>query len=207
MDPATPTGETPGTTDPKTNAIPAVTPTVNTPDPAVEELRKKAEQAEMRANQLQNQLKAKEDADAAAAAAKLVEQNEYKTLYEQTQAKLTEAQTAQAQAEKATALKVETDKLFADYPDEVRNLAKDVGLTLTDTDEDTTTAFKEKLDKISGSIKAPKVTPNNPGNPTVPTEAEMSPQELQALMRDPVKFQAYLDKNYKGISNMKQRPA
>lgn len=202
----TPTGETVVVEEPKNNATPTVTPPVEKPvDPELEKARKEAENATLRANQLQNQLKAKEDADAAAEAKRLEENNEFKTLYEQSEEKRKALETAQAQAEKTASIKTEADKIFAEYSPEVKALADEVGLTLADTDDTTTEDFKSKLDKISESIKAPKVTANNPGTPGSGASDPIGAMELQGIMRDPVKFQEYLDKNFKGISGMKRR--
>jgi len=200
-------GETVVVEPPKNDATTTVTPPVEktVDNSEVERLRKEVEQVTMRSNQLANQLKAKEDAEAAEKAKQLEEQNEFKTLYEQEKAKREEIETAQAQAEKAATLKAESDKLFATYPEQVKTLAEEVGLSLTDTDEDTVAAFKQKLDKISGSIAAPKVTPNNPGVQTPKTD--ITPQDLHEIMKDPVKFDEYVKKNFKGIASMTRQVA
>jgi membrane protein involved in colicin uptake len=196
VQPETPQGETPVVTEPKTNANPAP----QVPDPEVERLRKEAEQQKMRANQLENQLKAKEDAEAAAEAKQLEEQNKYKELYEKSEAEKAALKEAQDKREQEAALKAEQAKVFAEFPDEVRSLAEEVGLNLTDTDEDTVAEFKAKLDKISTKIKAPKVTANNPGNP--PSNVELTNLDFHAIAADPVKFAEYMAKNSKGVAQM-----
>jgi len=201
VQPETPSGETQVVTDPKTNVTPTATPPSQTVDPAIEELRKKAEQAEMRANQLANQLKAKDDAEAAAQAKQLEEQNQYKTLYEQEKAKRTQIEADGAAAEKAATLKTEADKLFAQYPEQVRSLAQEAGMTLSDTDEASIDLFKQRLDKVNGFIKSPKVGPNNPGQPNTGSP-DMSPMDYHAMLNDPKKFEEYLKKNTKGIASM-----
>lgn len=200
MQPETPTGETPVATDPKTQANPTPAPQTPAVDPAVEELRKKAEQAEMRANQLQNQLKAKEEAEQAAKDKELEEQNQYKDLYEQEKAKREEVEAERAKAEKEAALKAESEKLFADYPAQVKEIAEVTGLTLVDTDDASIAAFKVKLDKLKPQVSGGTVTPNNPGTPT-PVQ-EISNQDLAEIMKDPAKFQEYLQKNSKGMASM-----
>lgn len=200
MPPETPIGETPVVTDPKNNANPVVTPAVNTPDPEVERLRKEAEQATMRANQLANQLKAKEDAEAAARAKDLEEQNKFKDLYEDEKAKRLKAESDKEAADRQTAIKAESDKLFNEFPKEVRELADDTGLTLTDTDDDTVAAFKDRLDRISKKVGVQKITPNNPGNPT--PSSVVSPNDMHAIMSDPVKFAEYVQKNLKTVAPM-----
>jgi vacuolar-type H+-ATPase subunit E/Vma4 len=169
-------------------------------DPEVERLRKEAEQATMRANQLANQLKAKEEAEAAQKAKELEEQNEFKTLYEQEKARREEIETAQAQAERQAAVKAASDKLFSEYPEQVKALAEEAGMSLSSVDDDAVAAFKAKLDKVSGMVAAPKVTANNPG--TVPAPSDVSPMDMHKILNDPEKFQEYIQKNYKGISQL-----
>lgn len=203
MQPATPTGETQVVTDPKTNANPTVTQPSQTVDPAMEELRKKAEQAEMRANQLANQLEAKTKAEAEAEAKKLEESNQFKTLYEQEKAKREAAEAAQAEALKQATLKAKAEEVFAEFPTEVRTLAQETGLTLADAEEDAVAAFKAKLEKVSSLIKQPKVTANNPGNATTPTAQQpANPEEMKAMLNDPKRFEEYLRKNTSGIASM-----
>ncbi len=198
MQPETPQGETPVVTDPKTNANPTVqTPTVN---PEVEAARKRAEQAEMQANMLRNQLAAKEKAEAESKARELEEQNQFKTLYETEKSKREAIEAAQAEAERRAALKAESEKVLSEYPDAVKALAEKTGLSLSDTDEASVAAFKAKLEDVRGIIKEPKVTANNPG--TVTQSTELSSMDINALMKNPQKFEEYLKKNTKGISSM-----
>jgi hypothetical protein len=191
---------------PKNDATPpAVTPPELKPadNSEVERLRKEAEQATMRANQLANQLKAKEDAEAAEKAKQMEENNEFKTLYEQEKTKRQEIENAQVLAEKVAALKTESDKLFAGFPDQVKALADESGMSLTDTDEDSIEAFKKKLEKVNGLVAQPKVTANNPGNPS--GQATLTPQQLHETLNDPAKFEAYVKQNFKGISSLTRK--
>lgn len=199
----TPQGETVVVEPPKNDAATPVTPPVEDKkqdNSEVERLRKEAEQATMRANQLANQLKAKEDAEAAAEAKELEEQNKFKDLYEQEKAKRLEVESAQEKQEKDAAIKVESDKLFAEYPEQVKALADEAGMSLSDTDEEAVATLKAKLDKISGLVAAPKVTANNPGSPS--PKIDLSPQELHETLNDPAKFEAFVKKNFKGITSM-----
>lgn len=203
MQPETPSGETQVVTDPKTNATPTAT-QPSAVDAQLERLRKEAEQATMRANQLANQLKAKEEAEAAAKAAELEEQNKFKDLYEQEKAKRLAVETAQAEAERKASLKEAADKLFAQYPEQVKSLAEKTGMTLTGADEDDIAAFKARLDEVNSLVKQPKVTANNPGERSATTE--MTPMDTHAMLNDPKKFEEYLKKNNPGISAM-MKPA
>ena len=204
-EPATPAeGETPVVTEPKTNANPTpATPAVDTAE--VERLRKEADQAKMRANQLENELQAKRDAEAAQEAKKLEEQNKFKELYEKKDAEVRELKEAQEKAQKAAELKETSDKIFSEQPAEVQRLAEKVGLSLTDTDDESVEAFKAKLEDIRAEIKAPKVTPNNPGN-TQPAQSQMTNQDIADMLRDPQKFTEYLQKNLPGVAGMMSKP-
>lgn len=157
--PATPSNEpsTPGTPAP----APAVPP-VKTDDGELEKARKEAEQATLRANQLANELKEKDAAEAARKAKELEEQSEYKTLYEQEKEKREAAEAASAAETKKSALKEASDKVFADYPAEVRELAEETGMQLSDSDEAAIDSFKQKLDKIKAKLPNASVGPNNP---------------------------------------------
>jgi chromosome segregation ATPase len=198
-EPATPQGETQVVTDPKTNANPTVqTPAAN---PELEAARKRAEQAEMQANMLRNQLAAREKAEAESKARELEEQNQFKTLYDQEKARREAIEAAQAEAERKATLAEETNKLLSQYPDAVKSLAETTGLSLTDIDDASVEAYKAKLDKIKAQIPQAKVTANNPSS-TTPTITELTGQDINTLMKDPKKFEEYLRKNSKGIASM-----
>jgi hypothetical protein len=203
----TPTGETVVPEPLKNDVQPPATPAMDKPaeDSEVEKLRKQLLQEQMEKNQLRNKLEAEEKAKAEAAAKELEEQNKYKDLWEQSQAKLTEIETAKEKEEREAALKAESDKLFAEYPEQVKVLAEEAGMSLSDTDEATVAAFKAKLDKVSGLVAQPKVTPNNPGNPA--TKTDMSQDDLRAIMRDPARFEKYVKENFKGIASLTRQVA
>jgi len=160
-----------------------------TDDGEVERLRKEAEQATMRANQLANQLKAKEDAEAAAKAKQLEEQNEYKTLYEQEKAKREEADREREAEEQRKAVTETRQNILSDYTDEVKEAAKDLGLDLTEVTDNAVTEFKGKLDKLQTRIGSQRVTPNNPGTPS--PKKQVDREELRQILNDPVRRDAY----------------
>jgi hypothetical protein len=156
MDPTKGTGtppETAGATPPLKND--AQTQTV---DPAeFEALKKKAEQAEMRANQLQNEAEARKKADEEAARKKLEEDEKWKDVAEQERLKREELeQQVQSQAQEKR-LKAVESQLLSEFPQEVRELAETVGLSLQEDSEEAQTAFKDKLGKL-----AEKVPVSNP---------------------------------------------
>lgn len=157
---------------PKNDATPSVPAPaqVNTVDTAeIERLKKAAEQAQMRVNQLENEAKKREAAEEAARLKQLEENNEWKSVAEQNKAKL-EAMEAEREAEqRSKELTDARNEVFKSFPAEVIEIAEDAGLGLSDTSEEAKEAFKAKLEKISAKVvtKAP-VTPNNPANPTAP---------------------------------------
>lgn len=165
-------------------ASPTTVPTVNTED-AVAALRKEKEQAEMRANQLANQLKEKEEAEAAAKAKSLEEQNEFKTLYEQSEEKRKALEAENEAREARKVLRKAEREVLEGYSDEVKALAKEVGLELTQDDDESRTAFKEKLDKISGRVGTQNVGANNP-NPN-PNQPKLEGDDLKLALKDPAK--------------------
>lgn len=161
--------ETPpaGETTPTPVSPVVTTPPVVTPDPAVEAAKREADQAKMRANQLENELKKLNDASAAAEAKRLADQNEFKTLYEQTQATLEQMKKDDEAKVTAAGLAAASETMFKDFPANVVEIAKTAGISLTgDTDADKA-VLKEKLEAIQKQAGgAPKTTPNNPYQPT-----------------------------------------
>jgi len=128
-----------------------------------EKLRKELEQARMRENQLLNEKKAREEAEAARQAKELEQQNEFKTLYEQEKAKREAIESEKQAKEREAELAKAKAEVLADYSDEVKALAEEAGMTLTEPDEDAKATFKEKLDKIQNLVGTNgKITPDNP---------------------------------------------
>jgi len=162
MDTDTPKGETAQSQPLDNNVTPTTTPVVNVDTAEVERLRKEAEQARMRANQLENELKKKNDAEAEARQKQLEEQQEYKTLYEQEKAER-ERLAQERELESLTqTIKSEEAKITAAYPQEVLDIAKELGFSLTDSSDEAVATFKAKLDKVSEKVGAKGgVTPNN----------------------------------------------
>lgn len=202
----TPNGETVTPTPlENTNGQPA-TPVVEkkTDDGEVERLRKEAEQATMRANQLANQLKAKEDAEAAAEAKRLEQKEEFKTLYEQEKAKNEESARERAAEEQRKAVTEAAHGVLSDYSDDVKETAKDLGLDLTEVTDEAVAEFKGKLDKIQTRIgSSQRVTPNNPNAPS--SKQDYSGEELRQILNDPVKRDAYY-RQKNGVTAMMMNP-
>jgi len=141
---------------------PSATPVVNVDAAEVERLKKEADQAKMEAAQARNEA-AKMKAEQESIKAKQLEENEeFKTLYEQSQAKLKEIEAEQAARERAAELKGQTEKVYAEYPSNVVELARTAGLTLSDDSDEAVSALKEKLDTFKAKVGAPTPSANNP---------------------------------------------
>lgn len=196
MDPATPKpGETGTPKAPENNPQPPAPIQGNASDGVgeAEKLRKELEQARMRENQLLNEKKAADEAKAAADAKTLEEQNEFKTLYEQEKAKREAIESEKQADERRTELEKAKAEVLADYSDEVKALAEEAGMSLTDTDEDAKAAFKEKLDKVQKLVGATgKVTPDNPRTPS--GQPELSQDEMRVALKNEQSFQEIISK-------------
>lgn len=204
-DTVTPT-ETVVTEPLKNDASTPTTPPVvekTTEDSEVEKARKEVEQAKMEANMLRNKLAAKEKAEAETEAQKLVEKEEYKTLYEQTQAKLAEIEQERNADEQRKALTETSQNILADYSDEVKETAKELGLDLIEISDEAVTTFKEKLDKLQTRVSHQYVTPNNPGSPS--GKQDYTGEELRKILADPVKRDAYY-RAKDGVTAMMMEP-
>lgn len=168
-------------------------------DSEVESARKKAEQAEMRANQLANELKAMKEADEARKAKELESKEEFKTLYEQEKAKREEIERERETEAQRKALKKASKTILADYSDEVRATAEDLGMSLSENTDDAVAEFKAKLDKIQARVGNQRVTPNNPRRQS--SQQEYSREELRQILNDPVKRDEYYRKK-NGVTAM-----
>lgn len=209
----TPKGETVVVNAPKNDATatPApVVPVVPTTPPVedksavegeVAKLRKENEQITMRANQLTNENEAIKKAEADRKAKELEQQNEFKTLYEQEKEKREEAERLREEETLSAEIKAKTTEVLADYSDSVKELTKEAGLVLADTDDATIEAFKAKLDKFQGMVGTAKVTPNNP---SAPSGTKVSIENAEGIVEKPLtgaRFDEYA-KGMPGIASM-----
>lgn len=173
MENGTPNGET-AAQQPLENTTNAVTtpPQVNVD---VEAIRKEAEQARMRENQLKNELEKLKSQQEAERLEKLKENEDYKALYEQSQAELDRQRDEREAGERNSKLSAEKDTVLSEYPEAVKKIAEATGLVLTDDTEEAKTALKAKLDNIAENVgTTAQVTPNN----TRPVTNEKSRDEL-----------------------------
>lgn len=143
----------------------APAPQVNTTDNSeVDKLKKELEQAQMRANQLENEKKKRDEADAEAKRKQLEEQDEWKQIAEQERIKREELENERQEAERTQTLKFAEDTIFAEFSEDAIEVAKEAGLSLKDDSDEAKADFKTKLQKISDKVvNSNKVTPNNPG--------------------------------------------
>lgn len=174
-----------------------------TEDGELEAARKKAEQAEMRANQLAKQLKEKEDAEAAAKTKELEDKEEFKNLYEQEKLKREEIERERDAEEQRRALRKAEKGVLADYSDEVAATAKDLGLRLSEISDEAVAEFKSKLDKLNTHSGNQRVTPNNPGKGSA--KKEYTGEEIREILKDPVRRDAYY-RSKGGVTAMMMNP-
>lgn len=161
----TPNGETVTPGDSQTTVQTTSTPSNqgNQVDTAeVERLRKEAEQAKMRAQQLENEKLAREKTDEEARQKQLEEQNEWKTIAEQNQAKLDAFEREREESVKKIELETAEAEILKEFPQDVADAAKDLDLGLSENSEEAKEALKTKLTKLSEKVSAEnRVTSNN----------------------------------------------
>lgn len=151
----------------------------------VDTAKREAEQARIRANQLENELAKFKQAQADAEKRQLEEKEEFKTLYEQTQSRLREIEDAQTAQERAKQLATATEAVYQDYSPTVVELAKTAGLSLTDDSEASQAALKAKLDVFQKQLGTAPATPTS-NNPHTPAPASATRQELVTRNQDGV---------------------
>jgi len=112
----------------------------------------------------------KAEEEEAAKLKQLEENNEWKSVAEQNRAKL-EALEAEREAEqRSKELQAATSEVFSAFPTEVRELAEEMGVGLSEATDEAKEALKLKLEKVQAKVATEKkVTPNNPSNPTSAT--------------------------------------
>lgn len=207
----TPKGETVVVDDSKTKVQPEATPTV-TPEvksdgqSEVDKLKaelKEAQQKAMRVNQVENELARLKDAEEKKTQAELEEQSKFKELFEQEKTKREALETEQEAKEQKAQLEKVRQEALADVSEEVRTLAEEVGLDLTEVDEAAVENFKSKLQKLEGKISSEtKITPNNPHKQS--SGAELSTDDLRVALQDENSFHELVTKKFPGIAAMTQ---
>lgn len=160
----TPSGETATPSAPSNDTGNTTAPVGDNSSADVEAAKKEAEQARMRANQLENELAKIKEAQSAAERKQLEEKEEYKQLFEKTNAELESIRQEKEANERRAQLAAATDDVFKDYPSNVVDLAKTAGLSLSDDSDVARASLKEKLDTFAKSVGAPTASPNNPSS-------------------------------------------
>lgn len=181
----TPLGETVTPTAPSNEPGNAPAPVVDNSGADVEQAKRDAEQARIRANQLENENRKLKEAQDELNRKQLEEKEEFKTLYEQTQARLKEIDEREAANERQKELSTATEAVFKDYPANVVEVAKTVGLGLSDDSDAAAAVLKEKLDTLQKQVGSSTPSPTS-NNPHQPAAANITRQELVTRNQDGV---------------------
>jgi hypothetical protein len=148
----------------------------------VERLRKEAEQAKMRANQLANELEERKKAEAEAEEAKLKENEQYKTLFEQSEAKRKELEESSQAERRAAEVEAASKELSKDFSRDVLDLAATAGVTLTDVSDEAKANYTERLNGIAAKLR-PGSSPVRGSNPAPPQEQTSDQSKLMTEMK------------------------
>lgn len=157
-------------------------PTAGVTNDEAAQLRKELEQARMRANQLENEKIARDKAAEDARRKQLEENEEYKKLYEKSDAELKAIREKEEADARQRELATISQDVLKDYSKEVQEIAQTAGISLSDDSEVARANLKSKLDEIAKRVTPGKVaTANNPSNlpdasdPTLDTAPEFAP--------------------------------
>jgi hypothetical protein len=95
---------------------------------------------------------------------------------------------------------------LAEFSEDVKKLANEVGLELTSTDDESVEQFKGKLTKLSEKVSSEaKVTPNNPNQPNS-SKVELTTDQLREGLRDDKSFHDLVTERFPGINAMTKKP-
>lgn len=159
----TPQGETVDSGKPKTDGSDVSTQQGNANEQA-EALRKEKEKAEMRARQLENELAKIREAEEKAKEEQLKEQAKWKELAEQKDARLKELEQEKEKEAELKARQNAENEVFGEFSNDVVEIAKDAGISLTDESDEGKERLRSTLKKLSNKIgESDSPTPNNPG--------------------------------------------
>jgi hypothetical protein len=162
----------------------------------VAELRKTVEQAQLRARQLENEAKARKEADEKAANKKLADDEEYRELAARAQARVDELERSQEESAKRATVSAAETAIMTEFPSEVTELALTTGLVLTDDTDEAKAAFKAKLDAIAAKVAPTKRVVGNNGviTPIPSAEAERA--------KDLIRMRADKASGFRAIGNL-----
>lgn len=146
-------------------------------------LKSQLQKLEMERNMLRKQKDALEQEKADRERKELEEKEDYRTLAERAQA---EAEALRKEREEETA-KAEVGKaeneVYAKFPQHVQELAKTLGLQLTDASDEAKTSLTSKLDALSKTGPSTPSQIPRPNNPAPTTTVEPERQKLVERMK------------------------
>lgn len=173
----TPMGETVTPGDSQTTVPTPTAPVANVSDPAeVERLRKESEQKDLRIRQLENERIAREKADTEAKAKQLEENEQFKELWQKSEAEKQALLSQNEEARRKAELESRTNTLLGEYSPTVQELARTAGLSLSDETDEAKAQLKATLDTFASKVPAAKVEANNP-----PPTAAATPDREEAI--------------------------
>lgn len=160
-------------------------PTVTEPNTELIAANKRAEQAEMRARQLENEKKDREKLDEVARQKQLEDNEEFKTLYEREKEARERLEAERQDEDTRKTIQSAKAEIFAGYSPEVIELAEATGIDLYDESDASQEAFKAKLDIITSKIPTTTKTVHgsNP-SPTAPALTDDTKVLLNRLRYD-----------------------
>jgi len=145
-----------------------------------ETLRKELDQLRMRNNQLEKERQEREKKEQEAEQKRLAEKEEYKTLYERSRDELENIRKEREDAERRDKMSAVESSAFSEYSQEVQDIAKVAGLTLTSDDDTSIQEFKTKLETIKNKLPSnDKISGSN----TLPENNKASREELLVRAR------------------------
>lgn len=147
------------------------------------EAKKIAEQAQMRARQLENEKAAREKADEEARQKQLEENEEYKTLYEREKAQREELLQEQETKAQEAAIKAAKQEVLSGFSSEVLEIAEATGLSLYDDSETAKADLKAKLEVIASKVG--NTTKKVMGNNTRDDSTDNSNDYIKMRFSDP----------------------
>lgn len=159
------------------NASVTVPVTTDNSNAEVERLKKEAEQARMRANQLENELAAKNKAEDEARQKQLEENEEYKTLFEREKERRESLEKDQQTALDRAKISTAKSEVLAKFPKEVVEAAEITGMSLSDASDEAKTEFENKLKALSDKIGPKKTASGN----NQAQQVNVAPERAQLL--------------------------
>lgn len=170
----------------------------------VERLRKQAEQAQMRVNQLEKEkadrLKKEEEAERK----QLEEKEEYKTLAERERSERERLERERETERELANVKTATTEVFKEYSKDVVELAETMGLSLTEDSSEGRKNLKDKLDKLAAKVH-PQTPSGNNGYTPPPAQNESLTEKAKGLRAGTKESQAEFFGGLKSLDKMREQ--